>query len=63
MTSSFGMDSHQATLEEDVTLLNGQTSSSLTGRTRGLPQGQFGTDAKCLTMFRKLGLDSAWVGP
>ena len=34
------MDSHQATLEEDVTLLNGQTSSSLTGRTSGLPQGQ-----------------------
>jgi len=40
MTSSFGMGSHQATLEEDVTLLNGQTSSSLTGRTSGLPQGQ-----------------------
>jgi hypothetical protein len=27
----------QATLEEDVTLLNGQTSSSLTGQTSGLP--------------------------
>ena len=40
MTSSFGMGSHQATLEEDVTLLNGQTSSSLTGRTSGLPQEQ-----------------------
>jgi len=35
--SSFGMDSHQATLEEDVTLLNGQTSSSRTGQTSGLP--------------------------
>jgi hypothetical protein len=34
------MGSHQATLEEDVTLLNGQTSSSLTGQTSGLPQGQ-----------------------
>ena len=34
------MGSHQATLEEDVTLLNGQTSSSLTGRTSGLPHGQ-----------------------
>ncbi len=42
MTSSFGMGSHQATLEEDVTLGNGQTSSSLTGRTSGLPQGQLG---------------------
>src|SRR5271157_27344 len=40
MTSSFGMGSHQATLEEDVTLFNGQTSSSLTGQTSGLPQGQ-----------------------
>ena len=34
------MVSHQATLEEDVTLFNGQTSSSLTGRTSGLPLGQ-----------------------
>ena len=34
------MDSHQATLEEDVTLLNGQTSPSLTGQTSGLPLGQ-----------------------
>jgi hypothetical protein len=34
------MGSHQATLEEDVTLLTGQTSSSLTGRTSGLPRGQ-----------------------
>jgi hypothetical protein len=37
MTSSLGMVSHQATLEEDVTLLNGQTSSGLTGQTSGLP--------------------------
>ena len=34
------MGSHQATLEEDVTLFNGQTFSSLTGRTSGLPQCQ-----------------------
>ena len=40
MTSSFGMGSHQATLEEDVTLFNGQTSSSLTSQTSGLPLGQ-----------------------
>jgi hypothetical protein len=40
MTSSFRIDSHQATLEEDVTLLNGQTSSSLTAQTSGLPEGQ-----------------------
>ena len=40
------MGSHQATLEEDVTLLNGQTSSSLTGRTSGLPQGQSDTPRK-----------------
>ena len=39
MTSSFGMGAHQATLEENVTLLNDQTSSSLTGRTSGLPLG------------------------
>lgn len=40
MTSSFGMGSHQATLEEDVTLLNGQTSWSLIGRTSSSPRGQ-----------------------
>ena len=34
------MGYHQATLEEEVTLCNGQTSSSLTGRTSGLPLGQ-----------------------
>jgi hypothetical protein len=34
------MGSHPATLEENVTLFNGQTSSSLTGRTNGLPLGQ-----------------------
>ena len=34
------MGSHQAALEEDVTLFDGQTFSSLTGRTSGLPQGQ-----------------------
>ncbi len=40
MTSSLGVVTHQATLEEEVILLNGQTSSSLTGRTCGLPSGQ-----------------------
>jgi hypothetical protein len=37
------MDSNQATLEEDVTLLNGHTSSRLTGRTTGLPRLQLPT--------------------
>jgi len=38
------MGSHQAALEEDVTLLNGQTSSSLTGQTSGLSLGQLTHD-------------------
>ncbi|MFZ0962074.1 MAG: ATP-binding protein, partial [Terriglobia bacterium] len=49
MTSSFGMRSHQATLQEDVTLLNAQTSSSLTGRTSGLPLGQLLGDAAAVS--------------
>jgi len=40
MTSSLGMDFHQATLEEDVTLLSGQISSRFTGPPSGLPLGQ-----------------------
>src|SRR5487761_979928 len=68
MTSSFTMGSHQATLEEDVTLFDGQTFSSLTGRTSGLPQGQLsnqpfslsatspamriGVENECLTRHR-----------
>jgi hypothetical protein len=46
------MDSHQATLEEDVTLLNGQTSSSLTGQTSDLPRGQLLLTCSTRVMLR-----------
>ena len=55
------MGSHQATLEEDVTLFNGQTSSSLTGQTSGLPLGQLGDTIKRLTREKQAQIISALI--